>query len=141
MSIKFRGGERLQRGKGIGGILRVLGGIFKPLMKSIGSTFVRAAKSSTGKAVGQALKEQALTSATHLTAEALRGNDLKQSLIDEVVSARENTADLIDNTNAIRKVTKRKAPTLTSKSKQKNSKSSIRGYTAYVNKVGKRDPF
>ena len=136
MSIKFRGGERIQRGKGNGGILRALGGIFKPLMKTLGSTFVKAAKSSTGKAVGQVLKEQALTSVANLTSEALRGNDLKKSLADEMVFVRENAADMIDNLSATRR--KRKLPS--SKPKLKRNKYD-KGYEKYVKKVSKQDPF
>ena len=136
MSIKFRGGERIQRGKGIGGILRALGGIFKPLVKSLGSTVVKAAKSSTGKAVGRVLKEQALSSVANLTAETLRGNDLKKSLADEVVSVRENAADMIDTLNASRR--KRKAPSRKEKLKRKKS---LDEYKKYQNKVTKKDPF
>ena len=120
MSIKFRGGERIQRGKGIGGILRALGGIFKPLVKSLGSTVVKAAKSSTGRAVAKALQEQALSSVQNLTAKTLRGNDLKESLADEVVSVRENAADMIDELSASRR--KRKAsPTKAKPKKQKRT--------------------
>ena len=136
MSIKFRGGERIQKGKGIGGILRALGGIFKPLVKTLGSTFVKAAKSSTGRAVGQALKEQAVTSLGNLTAEALRGNDLKKSLADEVVSVRENGADMIDNLIENR----RKRKSSSNKPKQKRKKP-LEEYKKYKNKVTKKDPF
>ena len=136
MSIKFRGGERIQKGKGIGGILRALGGIFKPLVKTLGSTFVKAAKSSTGRAVGQALKEQAVTSLGNLTAETLRGNDLKKSLADEVVSVRENGADMIDNLIASRR--KRKSSSNKANPKRKKP---LEEYKKYKNKVTKKDPF
>ena len=51
MSLRFRGGERLQRGRGIGGLLRLLKSVFSPLVKSAGKTIVKAATSDTGKAV------------------------------------------------------------------------------------------
>ena len=136
MSIKFRGGERIQRGKGIGGILRALGGIFKPLVKSLGSTVVKAAKSSTGRAVAHALKEQALSSVENLTAKTLRGNDLKESLADEVVSVRENAADMIDHLSAGRRKRKASSP----KPKSKKPKKKLEGYEKYRNKVTKKDP-
>ena len=136
MSIKFRGGARIQRGKGIGGILRALGGIFKPFVKNLGSTFVKAANSSTGKAIGEALKEQALTSVAHLSAEALRGNDLKKSLADEVLFARENAAHNIDNLITSRR--KRKSPSVKVKKKVEKDANE---YKKYKNKVTKKDPF
>ena len=34
MSLRFRGGERLQRGRGIGGLLRLAKGLLKPILKS-----------------------------------------------------------------------------------------------------------
>ena len=33
MSIRFSGGERFQRGRGIGGLLRLAKGLFKPVIK------------------------------------------------------------------------------------------------------------
>ena len=33
MSLRFKGGERLQRGRGIGGLLRLVKSLFTPLVK------------------------------------------------------------------------------------------------------------
>ena len=49
MSLRFRGGERLQRGRGIGGLLRLVKSVFAPLIRSAGKTIVKAATSDTGK--------------------------------------------------------------------------------------------
>ena len=62
MSLRFRGGERLQRGRGIGGLLRLVKSVFSPLVKTV----AKAVKSNTGKALGNALKEQAISSAINL---------------------------------------------------------------------------
>lgn len=71
MSLRFRGGERLQRGRGIGGLLRLLKSVFSPLVKSAGKTIVKAARSNTGKMIGNALKEQAIDSAVKLGVDAM----------------------------------------------------------------------
>ena len=80
MSLRFRGGERLQRGRGIGGLLRLLKSVFSPLVKSAGKTIVKAARSNTGKMIGNALKEQAIDSAVKLGVDAMRGEDMDVSL-------------------------------------------------------------
>ena len=49
MSIRFRGGERLQRGRGIGGLLRLVKSVFSPIVKSFGRTAMKAVTSETGK--------------------------------------------------------------------------------------------
>ena len=51
MSLRFKGGERLQRGRGIGGLLRLVKSLFTPLVKSAGKSIVKAATYNTGKAV------------------------------------------------------------------------------------------
>ena len=61
MSIQFSGGERFQRGRGIGGLLRIAKNLFQPIVKTIG----RAVKSNTGRAIGNALKEQVIESGTN----------------------------------------------------------------------------
>ena len=45
MSIRFSGGDRFQRGRGIGGILRLAKSWFKPVIRTMG----KAVKSNTGK--------------------------------------------------------------------------------------------
>ena len=80
MSIRFSGGERFQRGRGIGGLLRLAKGLFKPAIETIG----RAVKSNTGKAVGRVLKKQAIETATNLATDILSGNSLKEGVEREV---------------------------------------------------------
>ena len=80
MSLRFRGGERLQRGRGIGGLLRLVKSVFSPLVKTV----AKAAKSNTGKVLGNALKEQAISSAINLTGDVIQGNNLKESLKNEL---------------------------------------------------------
>ena len=47
--LKFKGAEMLQRGRGIGGLLRLAKSIFSPLLRSIGKTAVKAVASKTGQ--------------------------------------------------------------------------------------------
>ena len=80
MSIQFSHGGRFQRGRGIGGLLRLAKGLFKPVIQTIG----KAAKSNTGKVIGRALKNQAIESATNLANDVLSGNSLKEGVEREV---------------------------------------------------------
>ena len=73
MTLTFVGGEPLQRGRGLGGLLRLVKSVFSPIAK----TAVKAAKSNTGKAIFKALKEQAIDSSVNLATDALRGNNIK----------------------------------------------------------------
>ena len=98
MSLRFRGGERLQRGRGIGGLLRLVKSVFSPLVKTV----AKAAKSNTGKVLGNALKEQAISSAINLTGDVIQGNNLKESLKNELKSGRESLG------NAVKGLRKRK---------------------------------
>ena len=91
MSLRFRGGERLQRGRGIGGLLRLVKSVFSPLVKTV----AKAAKSNTGKALGNVLKEQAISSAINLTGDVIQGNNLKESLKNELKSGRETLGSAI----------------------------------------------
>ena len=99
MSLRFRGGERLQRGRGIGGLLRLVKSVFSPLVKTV----AKAVKSNTGKALGNALKEQAISSAINLTGDVIQGNNLKESLKNELKSGRETLG------SAIKGIRKRKS--------------------------------
>lgn len=97
MSLRFRGGDYIQRGRGIGGLLRMAKSFFMPLMKTAGSTVLKAAKSNTGKMIGNAIKEQAISSGTQLLADAVRGNNLEESLHNEGQNIRKRAADTIEN--------------------------------------------
>ena len=98
MSIRFSGGERFQRGRGIGGLLRLAKGLFKPAIQTIG----KAVKSNAGKAVGRALKKQAISTGTNLLADIVAGNNLKEGIDREVGNIRQNAAlgiQQLTNTN------------------------------------------
>ena len=125
MSLRFRGGERLQRGRGIGGLLRLLKSVFSPLVKSAGKTIVKAARSNTGKMIGNALKEQAIDSAVKLGVDAMRGEDMDVSLQNEMQHVKRKAADVIENIHSARKK-QRKAATLdTSKAVLRNIKNRL----------------
>ena len=98
MSLRFRGGERLQRGRGIGGLLRLVKSVFSPLVKTV----AKAAKSNTGKALGNALKEQAISSAINLTGDVIQGNNLKESLKNELKSSRETLGSSIKGNERVK---------------------------------------
>jgi hypothetical protein len=103
MSLRFRGGERLQRGRGIGGLLRLLKSVFSPLVKSASKTIVKVATSDTGKAVLRNIKDQAIDSAVKLTADAVRGEDMNVSLQNEMQHVKRKAADVIENVHSTRK--------------------------------------
>ena len=103
MSLRFRGGDYIQRGRGIGGLLRLAKSVFLPLMKTAGKTVIKAAKSKTGKMIGNAIKEQAISSGTNLLANVVRGNDLEESLHNEGQNIRQRAADTIEYVSRIPK--------------------------------------
>ena len=117
MSIRFKGGESLQRGRGIGGLLRLAKSVFSPIIKTLGKTAIKAVKSKTGKAVLGAIKDQALTSSVNMAADAIRGNDLTESFQNEVAAVRQTVGDSVQNFVAPRKKTRNRITG--KKSKQK----------------------
>ena len=88
MSLRFRGGYRFQRGRGIGVLFRIAKSLFKSIMGTIG----RAVKSNTGRAIGKSLKEQGISSGTNLISDLVAGNNLKQGLDREVGNVRQRAA-------------------------------------------------
>ena len=100
MSIRFSGGDRFQRGRGIGGILRLAKSLFKPVMRTVG----KAVKSNTGKAIGNAIKEQVIESGTNLAVDALRGNNLRDGINREVNAFKQRGAKGIEHLQKGRKV-------------------------------------
>ena len=58
-------------------------------------TVAMVAKSNTGKALGKALKEQAISSAINLTGDVIQGNNLKESLKNELQSGGESLGSAI----------------------------------------------
>ena len=97
MSLRFKGGNLLQKGRGIGGLLRAASSLFKPLFKTVGSTALKVARSDTGKAIGKALKEQAISSAQNIALDTIRGGNIKDSLNNEVSNVRKRVADNVEN--------------------------------------------
>ena len=119
MSLRFRGGERLQRGRGIGGLLRLLKSVFSPLVKSAGKTIVKAATSDTGKAVLRNIKDQALDSAVKLGTDAMRGEDMNVSLQNEMKQVKRKAADVIENVHNARKKQRKAEPKQKTKARTK----------------------
>ena len=97
MSLRFKGGNLLQKGRGIGGLLRAASSLFKPLFKTVGSTALKVARSDTGKAIGKALKEQAISSAQNIALDTMRGGNIKDSLRNEASNVRKRVADDVEN--------------------------------------------
>ena len=97
MSLRFKGGNLLQKGRGIGGLLRAASSLFKPFFKTVGSTALKVARSDTGKAIGKALKEQAISSAQNIAFDTIRGENIKDSLNNEVSNVRKHVADNVEN--------------------------------------------
>ena len=96
MSLRFRGGERLQHGRGIGGLLRLVKSVFAPLVKTAGKSIVKAATSSTGKKVLNTIKDQAIESGVRLATDALRGEDMNVSLENERQQVKRKAADVLE---------------------------------------------
>ena len=97
MSLRFKGGNLLQKGRGIGGLLRAASSLFKPFFKTVGNTALKVARSNTGKAIGKALKEQAISSAQNIALDTMRGENIKDSLRNEASNVRKRVADDVEN--------------------------------------------
>ena len=103
MSLRFVGGEHLQRGRGIGGLLRLMKSVFSPVAKSVGKKLVSAIKSSSGKKILNVLKDQAIDSSMTLASNALKGNDMNTSIQDELNNVKSNLSTVIDELRENRK--------------------------------------
>ena len=97
MSLRFKGGNLLQKGRGIGGLLRAASSLFKPFFKTIGGTALKVARSNTGKAIGKALKKQAISSAKNIAFDTIRGENIQDSLNNEVSNVRKRVADNVED--------------------------------------------
>ena len=95
MSLHFRGGELQQKGKGIGGFFRIVSSALKPLMKRVGQSVLNAATSSTGKAIGRAISEQALDSTLNMAHDYLSGNSLKESFESEKKNLKNKAKEIL----------------------------------------------
>ena len=107
MSLHFRGGELQQKGKGIGGFFRIVSSALKPLMKRVGQSVLNAATSSTGKAIGRAISEQALESTLNMTNDYLSGNSLTESFENEKKNLKNKAKEILSKQRG-RGVPKRK---------------------------------
>ena len=117
MSLRFKGGNLLQKGRGIGGLLRAASSLFKPFFKTVGSTALKVARSNTGKAIGKALKEQAISSAKNIAIDTIRGENIRDSLNNEVSNVRKRVADNVEN--MLNSPKKRKVVTKSKSNKKK----------------------
>ena len=95
MSLHFRGGELQQKGKGIGGFFRIVSSVLKPLVKRVGQSVLNAATSSTGKAIGRAISEQALESTLNMTHDYLSGNSLSESFETEKKNLKDKAKNIL----------------------------------------------
>ena len=84
MSLRFSGGELLQRGRGVGGLLRFVKSLFSPFIRSAGKTIAKAAMSTTAKNIGNSVKDQLIESGLKIGSDVLRGEDMKKSLNNPV---------------------------------------------------------
>ena len=116
MSLRFKGGERLQRGRGIGGLLRLAKSLFSPIVRSVGKTAVKAATSKIGKKVIEEIKDQAVSTGINMMADAVRGKDMKESAKRELKAVKHGTADMIESLNPI-KETRKKVKTTVKRSR------------------------
>lgn len=87
MSRRFIGGDRLQRGRGIGGILRIASRLLSPIAKVAKS----ALQSDTGRKIGNAVKQQAIESSINLASDIAKGKTVKESFKDELKNVKHNT--------------------------------------------------
>ena len=86
MAPYFHGGERLQRGRGIGGLLRIASKLFRPM----GTLTAKALKSQTGKKIINAVKNQAIDSSINVAKDLAEGKSFKESFKDEYENAKSN---------------------------------------------------
>ena len=131
MSLRFVGGEHLQRGRGIGGILRLMKSVFSPVAKSVGKKVVSAIKSSSGKKILNVLKDQAIDSSMTLASNAMKGNDMNTSIQDELNNVKSNLSTVIDELRKNRKRSHENQSGSGIKKKQlkRNKRKPIRNYS------------
>lgn len=86
MGAFFRGGERIQKGRGIGGWLRLATKLFTPL-KNVAQ---KVLSSKTGKKVISSVKDQAIDSSINLAKDLASGKNLKRSIADEMENVKDN---------------------------------------------------
>ena len=87
MGVYFTGGERLQRGTGIGGLLKVASKLFTPLALLA----KKAVSSETGKQVLSAVKKQAINSSINIANDIASGKTVKDSLDTEFANVKQQS--------------------------------------------------
>ena len=125
MALKFKGGERLQRGRGIGGLLRLAKGLFSPIVK----TAKRAITSKAAKAAGKAIANQLVESGANIATDALMGNDVNESFQRELQAGRKNAAIGVQKLKTSVQQKRTKQPPKKKKKALRNSK-----YNTYMRK-------
>lgn len=88
MALRFSNfeGARLQRGRGIGGLLRAAASVFKPFI----NTITKAAGSRTGQKLIKTVKKQALESGTNILSDVISGANVGDSINSEYDTAKKN---------------------------------------------------
>ncbi len=86
MGMHFVGGERIQRGRGIGGLLRIASKLFSPVAKIAKQVL----KSDTGKKIVGAVKNQAINSSINIANDIAEGKNMKESLSNEFENVKQN---------------------------------------------------
>ena len=86
MGLYFLGGERIQRGRGIGGLLRIASKLFSP----VGTLAKNVLKSDKGRKIINAVKEQAIDSSVNIVKDIAEGKNLNDSLKDEFQNVKKN---------------------------------------------------
>ena len=97
--------ERLQRGRGLGGILNKLFSRLVPFGKSFAKTAVKAGKDFVKSDVGQEIIKDTLTSSARAASRAILDEDLKgahEEMIGSLKRSKEHTKDILQ------KIAKRK---------------------------------
>lgn len=87
MGLHFVGGERIQRGSGIGGLLRIASKLFFPIAK----VAQKVLQSDTGKQIVGAVKNQAINSSINIANDIAEGKNVKESFKNEFENAKQNS--------------------------------------------------
>ena len=118
MALRFDHTERMQRGRGIGGLLS---SIFRPLMKGALGVAKKAIKSNAGRRVLKSMKNQAIESGANVLGDVIQGRDIGESVQQEFASARKSVgkaaSKALFNLNKKRKRPSEKTSGITHKKK------------------------
>ncbi len=135
MSVRFVGSERLQRGRGIGGLLRLAGSVFKPLLSKAGSVAAKAvktaskiAKSKASQKAMKALKEQAIDSSLNIATDVLGGQNIGDSLKNEAGNIKQQSLkklETVRRSNLKRRFAQQGGPNGGKKKKRKRKGNNI----------------